>query len=184
MTVDRQPRADARRNAEAVLEAARTLFAEQGVDVPMEQIGRAAGIGKGTLYRHFPTKEHVFAAVSRDRFDRLAAEADELLGRADDPKAAFLGWLGEFDRSAQDFRGIRAVVSAGIADENSAIATDCAPMKASARRLLLRAQDAGQLRADIEITQLLTLVAGLPEDFRNPDGSSRLLDVILRGLDA
>lgn len=57
MSTERPLRADARRNALAVIEAARTLFAENGVDVPMEEVGRAAGVGKGTLYRHFPTRE-------------------------------------------------------------------------------------------------------------------------------
>jgi len=182
MTVDRPLRADARRNALAVIDAGRALFAERGVDVSMEEIGRAAGVGKGTLYRHFPTRDHLYAAVSRDRFDRLAQEADELIAQSGDALTAFAAWLRDYDRSAQEYRGLRSVVSAGIADEDSVIFTDCAPMKARAEAMLNRAQAAGQVRGDVEITELLSLVAGLPERFRGDDGASRLLDVILRGI--
>lgn len=184
MSTERPLRADARRNALAVIEAARTLFAENGVDVPMEEIGRAAGVGKGTLYRHFPTRDHLFAAVSRARFDRLTAEAESYLAESGDAHAALVGWLRDYDRSAQQYRGLRAVVSAGIADEGSAIFSDCVPMKERAGALLLRAQEAGQVRSDVEITELLSLVAGLPERFRTADGSSRLLDIVLRGVAA
>lgn len=182
MSTERPLRADARRNALAVIEAARTLFAENGVDVPMEEVGRAAGVGKGTLYRHFPTRDHLFAAVSRARFERLTDEAEAYLVKPGDAHAALVGWLRDYDRSAQEYRGLRAVVSAGIADENSAIFTDCVPMKERAGRLLARAQEAGQVRGDIEITELLSLVAALPEQFRAADGSSRLLEVVLRGI--
>lgn len=182
MSTGRALRADARRNIETVIEAARTLFAEQGVDVPMEQIGRAAGIGKGTLYRHFPTKEHLVAAVSRDRFDRLAASAGARMHGSDRPRDALVAWLREYDRDAQRIRGLRAVISDGIADEGSALFTDCQPMKEQAGALLRRSQQAGEVRDDVEITELLSAIAALPESFRDADGASRLLDLILRGL--
>lgn len=148
----------------------------------MEEIGRVAGVGKGTLYRHFPTRDHLFAAVSRDRFGRLTAEAEALLEESGDAHGALLAWLRDYDRSAQQFRGLRAAVSAGIADEASAIFADCEPMKARAGTLLERAQAAKRVRGDVDITELLSLVAGLPDRFRRADGSSRLLDIILRGL--
>lgn len=182
MTPERPQRADARRNALAVIEAARSVFTEHSVDVPMEEIGRVAGVGKGTLYRHFPTRDHLLAAVSRDRFDTLRAEADELLSQEGDPFSALVRWLRDYDRSAQQYRGMRAVVSDGIADEGSALFTDCAPMKASAQTLLERAQEAGQARSDISITELLSMIAALPERYRDPGQSSTLLDVVLRGI--
>ncbi|MFE7507711.1 TetR/AcrR family transcriptional regulator [Promicromonospora sp. NPDC057488] len=182
MASDRPLRADARRNALLVIEAARTLFAERGVDIPMEDVGRAAGVGKGTLYRRFPTKDHLIAAVSRDRFDRLTAAAGELAAEFPDPVDALGAWLRDYDRSAQQYRGLRAVESAGIADAGSAIFTDCAPMKERAGVLLAAAQAVGGVRADVEITPLLSLVASLPDAFRAPDGSSLLLPVVLRGI--
>lgn len=182
MSLERPQRADARRNALAVIEAARALFAERGIDVPMEEIGRAAGVGKGTLYRHFPTRDHIFAAVSRDRFDRLSAQAETLLAEAGDPLTALTRWLRDYDRSAQHYRGLRKIVSEGIADEESAIFTDCAPMKERAGTLLCRAQEDGQVRNDIDITELLSLVAALPDRFRDDEGSSELLDLVLRGI--
>lgn len=182
MAIDRPMRADARRNALAVIDAARTLFAERGVEVPMEEIGRAAGVGKGTLYRHFPTRDHLIAAVSRARFDRLTVAADELAAESPEPVDALGAWLRDYDRSAQQYRGLRVVESSGIADEASAIFADCAPMKARAGALLTAAQATGRVRGDVEITALLSLVASLPDGFRDSDGSSRLLPVILRGI--
>ncbi|MEU6322750.1 helix-turn-helix domain-containing protein [Streptomyces sp. NPDC047009] len=182
MTVERARRADARRNAQAVIDAARTLFAEQGVDVPMEQIGKAAGIGKGTLYRHFPTRDHLFAAVSRDRFNRLTAAAESLNSDLDDPLAALCEWLQDFDRSAQHYRGMRVVVSVGIADDGSAIFASCQAMTERADALLHRAKEAGQVRPEIDIRPLLSTVAALPERFRDADGASELLPVIIRGI--
>jgi AcrR family transcriptional regulator len=184
VSTERALRSDARRNAEAVIDAARSLFAEKGVDVPMEQIGRAAGIGKGTLYRHFPTKDHLLAAVSRGRFDRLRAEADSLISDNGDPLSALTQWLCDFDRSAQHYRGMRAIVSVGIADEGSAIFADCSAMTERAGTLLRKAQETGQVRQDIAITELLSMVAALPERFRDEDGSSRLLEIVLRGITA
>jgi AcrR family transcriptional regulator len=182
MNTDHHKRVDARRNALAVIDAARTLFAQKGVDVSMEELGRAAGVGKGTLYRHYPTRDHLYAAVSKDRFDRLAIEATALLGDADDAYTALTQWLREYERGAQQYRGLRAVLGAGIANEGSAIFADCAPMKQQAGLLLKRAQDAGQVRNDIEITDLLSMIAALPEQFRHADGTSPLLEIVLQGI--
>lgn len=182
MTPERPLRADAARNARAVIDAARALFAEYGVGVAMEQIGKAAGIGKGTLYRHFPTKDHLLAAVSRDRFDRLTASAESLITESTDPMDALAEWLRDFDRSAQRYRGMRAVLSEGIADEGSAIFADCRAMTSRVDALLEHAKEAGRAREDVEVTSLLSMVSALPERFRHDDGSSDLLDIVIRGI--
>src|SRR5437660_11304324 len=76
-------RADARRNRSAVLAAAKQLFAEQGLEAQVPDVAKAANVGVGTVYRHFPTKDHLIAALVADRFDRLAARAREDLAAAD-----------------------------------------------------------------------------------------------------
>jgi AcrR family transcriptional regulator len=182
-TAPRQQRADAQRNYEALVRAGAELVAEHGPDLPFEEVARVAGVGKGTLYRHFPTRDHLIAAVLRDRFDRLAKEADELLETAD-PSAGVDRWLRSFDRIPARFRGLSARVSEGLADEASAVSTACIPMKASFSELLRRAQESGVVRGDIEPVELLSVVAALPEQVRDREGRSRYLEVILRGLRA
>src|SRR5947209_19976922 len=80
---ERMPRADARRNHEAVLNAAKKLFADQGLEAQMPDVAHAAKVGVGTVYRHFPTKDHLIAALVSERFERLAAKAREGLEAPD-----------------------------------------------------------------------------------------------------
>src|ERR1700746_2384074 len=92
-------RADARRNHDAILAAAKSVFAQAGTDAPMEDVARAAGVGKGTLYRRFPTREHLFAAILQDRVDELEASAQRALA-APDVGQARGQWLGVDGRGA------------------------------------------------------------------------------------
>jgi AcrR family transcriptional regulator len=174
-------RADALRNRRLVLAAAHRLFAERGIDVTLDDIGREAGVGKGTLYRNFPSRDHLYAAVSLERVTELHDRAVELSG-ANDPWEALVGWLGDFDRSAGRYRGLSARVAEGLGREDSAIAQACHPMQHEAATLLARAQAAGRVDPDLTILQLLTLVSGLPDDMRTTDGASLLLPVVLRGI--
>jgi AcrR family transcriptional regulator len=174
-------RIDAQRSRHALLEAAHKVFAERGIDVPFEDVGRAAGVGKGTLYRHFPTRDDLYAAVSLERFAGLQDRATRLAASAD-PWRALVAWLEDFDRSSHHYRGLSARVSEGIGRVDSAVARACEPMRAEAGKLLLRAQDAGEVISALDIQQLLTMVSALPDDFRNPDGSSNLLNILLRGI--
>lgn len=176
-------RSDAQRNRDALLEAGKVVFAEEGAEAPFEDVARVASVGKGTLYRHFPTRDHLVAAIMQDRFTALTEEADALAS-GEDALAALEQWLRDFDRSPVRYRGMSSRVGDGIADAASAVSSACAPMKESFTRLLARSQRAGAVREDIEATSLLTMVSSLPQTFRNEDGSSPLLDVVLRGLRA
>src|SRR3981081_2714845 len=102
-------RADAQRNHDAVLAAARAVFAQAGTDAPMEDVARAAGVGKGTLYRRFPTREHLFAATLQARVDELAAPAQRALA-APDVWQALSQWLELYDRCAAEYPGMSARV--------------------------------------------------------------------------
>jgi AcrR family transcriptional regulator len=176
-------RSDAQRNYDAVLRAGEQLLAQHGPDFAFEDVARAAGVGKGTLYRHFATRDHLIAAVLAERFARLAAEADTLYDSAE-PGDAVETWLRSFDRLPTRFRGLGARLGDGLADDGSAVSTACRPMKASFNRLLVRAQDAGVVQADVVDAELLSVVASLPAQFRDAEGRSRFLDVILRGIEA
>jgi AcrR family transcriptional regulator len=179
----RPPRADALRNRDALIAAAETLFAEQGAELPFEEVARAAGVGKGTLYRHFATKDHLIAAIFQERFARLAEAADALF-IDEGPLDAVEHWLREYDRHPVKSRGLSARVGESLADSGSAVAAACAPMKSSFARLLDRAKASGEIRGDVTAPELLTVIAALPERFRKPDGSSPFLETILRGLKA
>src|ERR1700751_6333794 len=100
-------RADAQRNHDAVLAAAKAVFAQAGTDAPMEDVARAAGVGKGTLYRRFPTREHLFAAILQDRVDELDVSARRALD-APDAWRALREWVGVYDRWSAAYPGMSA----------------------------------------------------------------------------
>ncbi len=177
------PRADAQRNREVLLTAAEGLFARNGVGFSFEEVAREAGLGKGTLYRHFATRDHLVAAIMQSRFDELERKATQLETTAE-PWAAIELWLRDFDRYPTRSRGLSVSVGEGLADANSAVSSACAGMKSGFERLVARAKASRDIRADVDVPELLTVIASLPEHFRREDGSSPFLDTILAGLRA
>src|SRR6185312_4467194 len=100
-------RADAQRNYDALLAAGKSVFARFGVDAPFEDVAQQAGVGRGTLYRHFPTRDHLFVAILQERVDFLDANAIELLD-APDAWQAVSEWLRLYDQSATEYGGMSA----------------------------------------------------------------------------
>jgi AcrR family transcriptional regulator len=174
-------RADAQRNHDAILGAAKALFAQAGADAPMDDVARAAGVGKGTLYRRFPTREHLFAAILQDRVDELDASAQRALD-APDAWRALSEWLELYDRCATEYPGMSARVGESLRDDSSAVGTLCGPMKDSFARLFERARREVPLRADLTPTQLLSLVSALPKDAGTGRTPEPVLRVVLDGL--
>lgn len=150
-------RADAQRNYERILAVAPLVIAEQGTQASLRDIARRAGVGLGTLYRNFPTRDALLETLLRQRFDALAARADALAGERA-PAEALTVWLDEFTRGSATYRGLPASMMASLADEQSALHASCLNMRAAAARLLERAQDAGDIRPDIDGTDLFALV--------------------------
>ena len=176
-------RADAQRNHDRILAVAKALFAEVGTDVPMEEVARAAGVGKGTLYRRFPTREHLFAAILQERVDELDASAQRALG-APDVWQALSDWLELYDRCATEYPGMSARVGESLSDDSSAVGTLCSPMRTSFARLFERARQEAPLRHDLTSTQLLSMVSALPKDPETGRTLEPCLRVILDGLRA
>ena len=181
---DRPLRADARRNRERVLAAARDAFAESGVGVPLDEIAARAGVGAGTVYRHFPTKEALFEAVMVARVEDLAADARGLV-RSDDPGAAFfalLARIGDEVTAKQDVSD--ALHGAGLA-ATGPLADARDDLHEALGALLSRAQVAGAVRSDIRPDDLVALLKGLrftvqaTDDPRLP---ARVLAVLSDGL--
>ena len=173
----RATRADARRNREALVTAGAVVFARSGPNAPMEDVAREAGVGRGTLYRHFPTREYLFAAILEERVDVLRRRADELLA-VPDVWGAIEDWLRLYDRSASEYEGMQV----GLADEASPVAQACLPMKASFAALYERARSEGVVRSDLEPAQALALVSALPKDPSTGETPRVYLDVVLAGL--
>jgi AcrR family transcriptional regulator len=178
---ERAPRADARRNRERVLAAARRAFAEQGFAVPLDEIAAAAGVGPGTVYRHFPTKEALFEAVSVANVEELAADA-RARAEAADPDLAFAGFL---DRLADQALAKRDLPDAFAGAGADAMAAAVADMHDALGALLAKAQEAGGVRRDVSVTDLIALLKGLLHAVRgdpDPDVRHRLLAVVHDGL--
>jgi AcrR family transcriptional regulator len=182
---DRPMRADAVRNRTRILEAAEAVFAAQGVSVPIDDIAARAGVGAGTLYRHFPTKEALIEAVVLRRLDELAARAAEL-ATTGDPATGLFEFLDELGCQASAKRDlIDALGDAGI-DIKPRFAATKAEMERGVDDLLTRAQTAGAVRDDVDVHEVLGLAMGTCMATRGSGDDAavqrRLLGVVCDGL--
>ncbi len=153
----RPQRADAQRNRARILEAAESVFALEGIEVPVDLIAEKAGVGVGTLYRHFPTKEKLCEAVLLDRLSALTVDA-QALAHAEDPGGAFFGFLTHAVEEASAKRDLMvAVMGAGVEFEEAAVEVKDG-LRDAIGVLLQRAQDAGAVRPDVTPTAVVSLV--------------------------
>jgi AcrR family transcriptional regulator len=151
-------RADARRNAGRLLAAAREVFAEEGPGASLEEVARRAGVGIGTLYRHFPNRQALVEAALRDTLEASCAESEQLL-HAPDPGEALTTWLRAQMTQAYTCRGLAAEAMITMLDQcDGGRPTACDALRDVGARLLLRAQVAGRVRAGVDIDDLLRLV--------------------------
>ncbi len=154
----RPQRADAQRNRARILEAAESIFAVEGIEVPVDLIAEKAGVGVGTLYRHFPTKEKLCEAVLLDRLTALTADA-RALADADDPAGAFFGFLSHVVEEGAAKRDlIVAVMGAGVDFEESSVEVKDG-LHDAIGVLLQRAQDVGAVRLDVTPSAVVSLVS-------------------------
>ncbi|UGQ11397.1 TetR/AcrR family transcriptional regulator [Yinghuangia sp. ASG 101] len=178
-------RADAQRNYERLVRAAGEVFAERGVDVPMDDIARHAGVGNATLYRRFPTRTALLQAVHHDRIDALCSQARTLLATPS-PAEGLATWLRELARQGSTSRGLATAVMIALRDEGSDVAWCREAMFAAASALIDRAQSAGAVRTDVTAAQVLKLVNAIAFVTEcEPDGeqqADRLLAVVMDGL--
>jgi AcrR family transcriptional regulator len=173
-------RADARRNYQRLLAAAGTAFAERGADdVSLEEIARRAGVGIGTLYRHFPTRQALLEAVYRDQVDALEVLVAKLL-QSDSPGAALAEWLA----ALMAFGKAKRSMTTAMLD--SELLSSCKQMLHGATdELFARAQQAGAVRADVQGTDVmrLTHAVSLAADMgQDPGQADRMLALVLAGV--
>jgi len=175
-------RADARRSRAKLLDAATAAFAENGADAPLDDIARRAGVGIGTLYRHFPTRLDLQAAVFRSQVQSVCDTADDLV-RTATPEQAFAGWLRAMAGYLVTKRGLSRSLIAGLGKDSELITTCWKAMHDTADRLLSQAQSAGVLRPDVSADDVLRLVHGIAvATEQSPDQADRLLSLMFDGL--
>ncbi|WP_329053039.1 TetR/AcrR family transcriptional regulator [Amycolatopsis sp. NBC_01488] len=174
-------RADARRNRAKVLAAAEEAFAADGLAVPLDDIARLAGVGAGTVYRHFPSKEALFQAVVLERIEQFAEEARGLAA-ADDPGEVFLDYFVRVIKQASLNRAICDALAESSGHAFKAGAGD--DFRAALGVLLQRAQAAGAVRTDIDGDDLRALIVGCLAVERYSPGSRHLVRIVVDGLRA
>ncbi|MEW1909325.1 helix-turn-helix domain-containing protein [Kitasatospora sp. NPDC085895] len=182
---ERPLRADAARNRARLLDAATEVFTTRGVDVPTEEIARAAGVGVGTLFRHFPTKEALLAAVMVRRLEAIAADTAELAAGADPAGAFFDCFRLVVDRSAGKNEFTQALAAAGV-DVHASLQESTAAIRDRLAGLLAGAQRAGAVRTDLGLPELLALLVGTGttmEQLRDDRAArERIYEVVFDGL--
>jgi AcrR family transcriptional regulator len=177
-------RTDARRNRDKLVAVAAAAFAERGVDASLEDIARRAGVGIGTLYRHFPTREHLVEVVYRREVEALCAAADDL-ARHHAPDVALADWMQRFVDYIATKRGMANSLRI-LLTTNSELFADTSGMVALAlRRLVEAAISDGSIRNDIESSDVLHALSGIyaaPDTPDWRDRSRRLVSLLMDGL--
>jgi AcrR family transcriptional regulator len=180
----RRPRADAIRNRERVLEAAKTVFSAGGPDASLEAVARRAGVGIGTLYRHFPTREALFEAVYRREVQQLIELAEQLKSEAE-PVDALRRWLRSNVALVATKKGMLAALALTVHGSSELYAHTFDRLTKAVGALLERAVAAGEIRADISPEDLVRALIGMCYMHDQPGWQKsvvRLLDVFVDGL--
>jgi AcrR family transcriptional regulator len=179
-----QLRADARQNRARLITAATEAFAEKGADAPLEDIARRAGVGIGTLYRHFPNRLDLQAAVFRTQVRVVCEQGDELLATAV-PAQAFAAWARTLTGYLVTKRGLSRALIDAVGVESELITSCWMTMRETTERLLENAQRAGLVRSDVTAMDVMRLLHGVAvSSERDPDRVDLLLSVTLDGLAA
>lgn len=185
MSTSRRPlRADARRNRERLLEVAVQAFSQDGPEVTLESIARTAGVGIGTLYRHFPTREALVEAAYRNELARLCDAVPDLLATLP-PDRAVRVWMDRFVDYMTTKRGMADALRLVVASGGNPFAQSRDRMLGAVGTLLAAAADAGTIRGDVDPADVLTGLSGVSLAAGAPDQreqAGRLLDLLLDGL--
>ena len=179
----RKPRSDAQRNRERILEVARQAFSRSGANASLDDIARKAGVGPGTLYRHFPTREELLVAVYRSEMEKLAAAeqkfAEDLL-----PIEALRAWLLLFVDYIAKKQLIAPALNALLGDPKKVFEASYARIWDAIRALVKRAIENGDIRKDLDPIDLLRALIGVASVATSPDwqpSARRLVDILITG---
>ena len=182
----RKPRADAKLNRDRLLETAKAAFAEKGPGASLDEIARTAGVGAGTLYRHFPTRDALVEAVYRNESEQLVAAADRL-SQIHPPVTALREWLLLFVDYIATKHGMYEVLNSIVGGTSDLYSASTAQVKQAISRLVDRAVASADIRLDLDPLDLLRALAGVANLGSGPDGeraAKRLIDILIAGIRA
>jgi AcrR family transcriptional regulator len=180
---DRRPRADAQRNRERILEVAKQEFTRSGANASLEEIARKAGVGPGTLYRHFPTREELLVAVYRSEVEKLAA-TERTFADTLPPVDALRAWLLLFVDAVETKQIIAPVLNTLIGDPKIVFEASHAQIHDALRALVKRAIRSGDIRKDLDPIDLLRALVGVANVSASPDwqqSARRLVEILILG---
>ena len=180
---DRKPRADAQRNRARILELAKQEFTRVGANASLEEIAKKAGVGPGTLYRHFPTREELLVAVYRSEMEKLAA-AERTLAQSMPPIEALRAWLLLFVDAIETKQIIAPALNTLIGDPKKVFAASYARTHEAIRALVKRAIKSGDIRKNLDPMDLLRALVGVANVASGPDwqqSAKRLVDILIIG---
>jgi AcrR family transcriptional regulator len=182
----RKPRADAQRNRIRLLETAKAAFAEKGPGASLDEIARTAGVGAGTLYRHFPTRDALIEAVYRNETEQLVAAATRL-AETHSPRGALREWLLLFVDHMATKHGMSEALNSIVGGPSELYSVSAEQMKRAIAKLIDRAVASGDIRLDNDPLDLLRALAGVANMSAGPDGkqaAKRMVDILIAGIRA
>jgi AcrR family transcriptional regulator len=174
-------RADAAKNRERILEAAEATFTAEGVAAPIDAVAQRAGVGVGTVYRHFPTKEALFEAIVTARLDALC-ETTKQLAESDAPDEAVFSFLREFGRQASAKQDLFDAMDAAGLDIKSVCAASVEELTRGIDRLLERAKASGVVRADVATSEVMALIVGACHSKQDDLVCQRMVEIVCDGI--
>lgn len=179
-------RADAKRNYDRIVEVAREVFREQGYDASLDEVAKRAGVGPGTLYRHFPKRENLLDAIMQSWVDRVTETADKALAHEGSERDLLVNWFEEYVGLISQHKGGPAKLTSAMGDPDSPIRTKCQVLADANGRVLDRLRADGALRDDVEPIQVCRLIGGVATVADNgdldPAAVRPLIEVVADGL--
>ena len=184
---DRALRADAKRNHDLLVAAADAEFAEHGATASLEDIAKRAGVGIGTLYRHFPTRDDLIARVLEEGTNAIVARGRALIDKPK-PREQLETWITELVAYVTTYRGLTAALANSyISETGTRLCAGCEAISETGAALLTRAQAAGEIRADADVKEVILsahAAAWIAEQTKDPGAVDRLLGILFDGLAA
>jgi AcrR family transcriptional regulator len=181
--IRRKPRADAQRNRERILDVAKEAFARHGANTSLDDIAKQVGVGPGTLYRHFPTREELLQAVYRAELEKLA-EAEQKFSQTMAPTDALRAWLLLFVDAIAAKQLIAPALNTLLGDPKKVFEASYAKMHQAIRALVKRGVESGDIRSDLDPVDLLRALIGVSNVASAPDwppSARRLVDILIAG---
>ena len=179
-------RADAKRNYDRIVEVAREVFREQGYDASLDEVAKRAGVGPGTLYRHFPTRDALLDAIMQSWVLRVDEAVEKTLVHEGSSRDMLLAWFQAYVALISLHKGGPAKITSAMGDPDSPILTKCQVLRGAHDRIIDRLREDGALREDVETLQVIRLVGGVATvaDQANLDADAvrPLLEVVADGL--